>query len=294
MIRDKRVQFDFDIAFSNGGGLKGRAFRLDVDGDDIDDVALADYVVRDLRLLMVGEMRISNKSIIHEAHKRTSTPAGARFVDLSHTIEHGMITYKGLPAPLICDHLSREKSKTVYAPGTEFQIGRIDMVANTGTYIDSPFHRYADGADVADFDLDAITLVDAIVVRATGASDRAISHDAFEGLDVRGKAVLVNTGWDRHWRSDQYFEGHPFLTADAAAKLRDGGARLVGIDSFNIDDTADLTRAVHTTLLGAGIPIVEHLCRLGDVPTSGFRFSAVPPRVRGIGTFPVRAFAFRG
>jgi kynurenine formamidase len=289
MTRDKRVQFDFDIAFSNGGGLKGRAFRLDIEGEDIDDATLADYIVRDLRLLMVGEVRISNKSIIREAHKRSGT--SARFVDLSHTIEHGMITYKGLPAPLICDHLSREKSKGIYAPGTEFQIGRIDMVANTGTYIDSPFHRYADGADVADFDLDAIAHVDALVVRVAGSSSRAIPHGAFNGLDVRGKAVLVHTGWDRHWRQDQYFEGHPFLTADAAAHLRDAGARLVGIDSFNIDDTSDQTRAVHTTLLGAGIPIVEHLCRLGDVPTSGFRFSAVPPKVRGIGTFPVRAFA---
>jgi len=289
MTRDKRVQFDFDIAFSNGGGLTGRAFRLDIDDDDIDDAALAAYIVQDLRLLMVGEVRISNKSILREAHKRTAT--SARFVDLSHTIEHGMITYKGLPAPLICDHLSREKSKTVYAPGTEFQIGRIDMVANTGTYIDSPFHRYADGADVADFDLDAIGLVDALVVRVAGATSRAISHRAFDGLDVRGKAVLVHTGWDRHWRTDQYFENHPFLTADAAALLRDAGARLVGIDSFNIDDTADLERSVHTTLLGAGIPIVEHLCELQNVPASGLRFSAVPPKVRGMGTFPVRAFA---
>jgi kynurenine formamidase len=220
----------------------------------------------------------------------TTTPA-ARFIDLSHTIEDGMITYKGLPAPLICDHLSREASRAVYAPGTEFQIGRITMVANTGTYIDSPFHRYADGADIADFELAAIASLDGLVVDVTGMSGRAIGRSAFTALDVRGKAVLVRTGWDAHWRTDAYFEGHPFLTADAARHLRDAGARLVGIDSLNIDDTADAARPVHTTLLGAGIPIVEHLCNLGALPASGFRFSAVPPKVRGIGTFPVRAFA---
>ena len=130
-----------------------------------------------------------------------------------------------------------------------------------------------------------------VVVRVTGIRDRAIPRSVFSPLDVRGKAVLVHTGWDRHWRTDQYFEGHPFLTADAATFLRDAGATLVGIDSLNIDDATDGTRPVHTTLLGAGVPIVEHLCNLESVPVSGFRFSAVPPKVRGIGTFPVRAFA---
>ncbi len=295
MTGEKRVQFDFDIDFSNGGGINGRSFRLDIDGDDIDDDALADAIVRDLRLLMVGGVRIRNKKVIIEPHKRGASRAGAvrghRFVDLSHTIEDGMITYKGLPAPLICDHLSREQSRAHYAPGTEFQIGRITMVANTGTYIDSPFHRYADGADVADFELAGIAVLDAVVVCVTSRSSRAIARSAFAAFDVRGKAVLVHTGWDAHWRTDRYFEEHPFLTADAATFLRDAGARLVGIDSLNIDDIADTTRPVHTTLLGAGIPIVEHLCNLGAVPTSSFRFSAVPPKIRGIGTFPVRAFA---
>lgn len=294
-MSEKRVQFDFEIDFSNGGGLSGRAFRLDIDGDDIADETLADYIVRDLRLLMVSAVRIRNKTIIAEPHKRSvaivDTTEAQRFVDLSHTIEDGMITYKGFPAPLVCDHLSHAASRANYAPGTEFQIGRIEMVGNTGTYIDSPYHRYADGDDVADFALDAIAALDAVVVRVTGAKDRAIPRSAFAPFDVRGKAVLVHTGWDRHWRTDQYFERHPFLTADAATFLRDAGATLVGIDSLNIDDTADPTRPVHTTLLGAGIPIVEHLCQLDAVPVSGFRFSAVPPKVRGIGTFPVRAFA---
>jgi kynurenine formamidase len=294
-MSDKRVEFDFDISFANGGGLQGRRFRLDIDGDDIADAVLADYIVRDLRLLMVGGVRIRNKTIIDEAHKRSAidvaAPGDRRLIDLSHTIEDGMITYKGLPAPLICDHLSREQSRAIYAPGTEFQIGRITMVANTGTYIDSPFHRYADGSDVADFDLAAIALLRAVVVRVTGMSGRAIARNAFTAFDVRDKAVLVQTGWDAHWRTDRYFENHPFLTADAAAFLRDAGARLVGIDSLNIDDIADAARPVHTTLLGAGIPIVEHLCNLAALPVAGFRFSAVPPKVRGIGTFPVRAFA---
>ena len=294
-MTEKRVQFDFEVDFANGGGLAGHAFRLDIDGDDIADAALADAIVRDLRLLMVGAVRIRNKTIIAEPHKRgaavADAPGARRFVDLSHTIEDGMITYKGFPAPLVCDHLSHVASRAKYAPGTEFQIGRVEMVGNTGTYIDSPYHRYADGKDVAGLALDTIAALDAVVVRVTGIRDRAIPRSVFSPFDVRGKAVLVHTGWDRHWRTDQYFEGHPFLTADAATFLRDAGATLVGIDSLNIDDATDGTRPVHTTLLGAGVPIVEHLCNLESVPASGFRFSAVPPKVRRIGTFPVRAFA---
>jgi len=295
---DKRAQFDFDLEFLNGGGLQGQGFRLDIAGDDIDDRALADYIVRDLRLLMVGSVRIRNKTIIAEPHKRgesahaaAATGGGERLIDLSHTIEDGMITYKGLPAPLICDHLSRAQSREVYGGKAEFHIGKITMVANTGTYIDSPFHRYADGADIAALDLDSLAGQHAVVVRVTGMSGRAIPRDAFTALDVAGKAVLVHTGWDRHWRTDQYFEGHPFLSADAAGYLKQAGARLVGIDSMNIDDTADMYRPVHTTLLGAGIPIVEHLRGLEHLPLSGFRFTAVPAPVRAMGTFPVRAYA---
>jgi arylformamidase len=211
----------------------------------------------------------------------------ARFVDLSHTIEDGLVTYKGLPAPLICDYLSREQSRERYAPGVEFQIGRIDMVANTGTYLDSPFHRYAHGKDLSELPLSSLANLDAVVVRAAG---RAISRAAFAGLDVRGKAVLVHTGWDTHWATDRYFEGHPYLTADAAQHLADSGAVLVGIDSLNIDDTADGRRPVHSILLGRDIPVVEHLCRLQDLPEEGSRFFAVPVKVKAFGTFPVRAF----
>lgn len=209
-------------------------------------------------------------------------------IDVSHTIESGMITYRGLPAPLVCDFLSREASRRVYAPGVEFHIGKIEMVANTGTYLDAPFHRYADGLDVADLPIGRVADLPGLVVPA--ADGRAITMAAFAGLDVTGKAVLVRTGWDAHWRTDQYFEGHPFLTADAAAYLVRAGAALVGIDSLNIDDTADLARPVHSTLLGAGIPIVEHLTGLARLPESGFGFFAVPVKVKGLGTFPVRAF----
>jgi arylformamidase len=212
------------------------------------------------------------------------------FVDLSHTIEHGMTTYPGLPGPLICDFLSREASRGRYAPGVEFHIGRIDMVANTGTYLDSPFHRYADGKDLSALPLDSLAGLEAVVIRGLAAG-RAIDRAAFAGRPVGGKAVLVRTGWDVHWRTAAYLEGNPYLTADAAAYLVAEGAALVGIDSLNIDDIKDLERPVHSTLLAAEIPIVEHLCHLGQLPDAGFRFSAVPPKVAGFGTFPVRAFA---
>jgi arylformamidase len=214
-----------------------------------------------------------------------------KLIDLSHTIEDRMITYKGLPAPVICDYLSREQSREHYAEGTEFHIGKIEMVANTGTYIDSPFHRFPDGNDLSELELTSIAELEGIVVRATEMSVRAIGPELFEPLQIHGRAVLVHTGWDAHWRTDQYFEGHPFLTEDAASYLKQSGAALVGIDSMNIDDTADGRRPAHTILLGAGIPIVEHMCNLGQLPPSGFRFSAVPAKVKGMGTFPIRAYA---
>jgi arylformamidase len=223
------------------------------------------------------------------AHVPTSN--AARFIDLSHTIESGMITYKGLPAPLICDHLSREQSRSMYAPGTEFQIGRIEMVSNTGTYLDTPFHRYADGIDLSGLALESIAELPGVVVRIDASQGRAVDRAHFGAIEVHGRAVLVNTGWDRHWRTDQYFEDFPFLTERAAIYLRDAGAVLVGIDSHNIDDTSTDSRPVHTTLLRAGIPIVEHMTNLGALPLRGFHFTAVPPKISGMGTFPVRAHA---
>jgi len=215
----------------------------------------------------------------------------SRFIDLSHTISHGLLTYKGLPAPIICDFLSREQSRQHYAPGTEFQIGKIEMVANTGTYLDTPFHRYEDGQDLSQVKLKSMANLDGTVLRAKVREQRAIDAAAFERLKIKDRAVLIHTGWDRHWRTERYFEGHPFLTKDAAEFLADEGATLVGIDSYNIDDTADLTRPAHSILLGAGIPIIEHMCHLESLPRGRFKFFAVPPKIKGMGTFPVRAFA---
>jgi kynurenine formamidase len=209
-------------------------------------------------------------------------------IDVCHTIEHGMITYKGLPAPVITDYLSREDSRGRYAPGTEFHIGKIEMVANTGTYLDSPFHRYERGKDLAALDLYSLANLDGVVVRV---SEREITEKSFSEIEVRGKAVLVHTGWDKHWRKEEYSSGnHPFLTESAATYLAKNSAALVGIDSFNIDATHDGNRPAHSILLGHDIPIVEHLCGLGDLPDSGFKFFAVPVKVRRFGTFPVRAF----
>lgn len=211
------------------------------------------------------------------------------FYDLSHTITHGMTTFPGLPGPVICDFLSREASRGRYAPGVEFHIGRIDMVANTGTYVDSPFHRYADGVDLAGLALESLADLDTVVVDARGTE--AVDRRRFQGLRVEGRAVLVRTGWDAHWGTERYLSGNPFLTADAAAWLTDQGAALVGIDSLNIDDMSDKARPVHSTLLGAGIPIVEHLTGLDRLPAGALRFFAVPAKVAAFGTWPVRAFA---
>jgi arylformamidase len=214
-----------------------------------------------------------------------------RIVDLSHVIEHGMTTYPGLPGPHICDFWTREASAANYDDGSSFQIGRIDMVANTGTYVDSPFHRYADGADLANLPLQSLVNLPGLVVRQAAEEGIEIAVAAFAGCEVAGKAVLVHTGWDRHWRTDLYGVEHPFLTAEAAAWLVNNKAALVGIDSNNIDDTRVRARPVHTRLLGAAIPICEHMTGLDNLPDEGFRFSAVPPKVRGMGTFPVRAYA---
>ena len=202
-----------------------------------------------------------------------------------------MVTYKGLPAPHICDFWKREDTASNYEDGSTFQIGRIDMVANTGTYLDTPFHRYADGDDLAAVGLERLAGLDGLCVRSEGIE---AGTGLFEGLDVAGKAVLVHTGWDRHWRTDAYHSDHPFLAEAAARLLAERGAALVGIDSYNIDDTRTRCRPVHTILLGAGTLVVEHMTGLGALPGSGFRFTAAPPKVAGMGTFPVRAFAQLG
>ena len=210
-------------------------------------------------------------------------------IDVCHSIEDGMITYAGLPAPVLGDYLTREDSRQRYAPGTEFHIGKIEMVANTGTYLDTPFHRYARGKDLAQLDLYSVANLDGIVVHCRG--EREIDATRFSGVDVAGNAVLLHTGWDQHWRTEEYSSGnHPFLTTEGATYLAKHGAALVGIDSYNVDSTADGSRPVHSILLGHDIPVVEHLCGLGDLPDSGFKFFAVPVKIKRFGTFPVRAF----
>ncbi len=213
-----------------------------------------------------------------------------KLLDLSHTVEDGMVTYKGLPAPLICDYLSREASESHYAPDTSFHIGKIEMVANTGTYLDSPFHRYADGKDMSELSLESLADLDGVLIQAPPGR-RALDASFFRGRELKGKAVLVHTGWDRHWKTDAYFEVHPYLTEDAALFLKEADPALVGIDSLNIDDIEDLRRPVHSILLGAGILVVEHLCRLETLQGKSFTFFSVPVKVRRFGTFPVRAFA---
>jgi arylformamidase len=290
---ENRVKFDFEIFFTNGGSVKGEDFRLDIEGDDISDKVLADYIVQDMRLLMVGETRILNKTVFAEKHKRKPVNGSKEslFIDLSHTIENGLVTYKGLPAPVICDYLSREASKNFYEEGTQFQIGKIEMVSNTGTYLDCPFHRYENGKDLSEIMLESFTDLDGIVIRVPFEKTLSVTSDLLRNHEIRNRAVLIHTGWDKHWNTPAYYERHPYLTQDAAEYLRDCHVKLVGIDSHNIDNTQGKSRPVHTILLGSEILIVEHLCNLYLVPDDGFLFSAIPPKFKGVGTFPVRAMA---
>jgi arylformamidase len=215
----------------------------------------------------------------------------SRLIDLSHTIENGLVTYKGLPAPVICDFLSREESTKFYAEGTSFQIGKIEMVSNTGTYIDCPFHRFENGRDLNDTPLEHLAELKATILHIPFRERLDIHAGLFEALNLKDKAILIHTGWDMHWNTEKYYNNHPFLTEDAAICLKDKGVQLVGIDSHNIDDTSSDSRPVHTILLGAGILIVEHLCNLSSISDEDFIFSAIPPKFKGVGTFPVRAMA---
>jgi kynurenine formamidase len=298
-----RAEFDATVTFSNGGDLRARGFKLDLPRRALSDADLGDLLVRHLGLLMVDRVVIDNRRDVEEAHKgsRGVVEAGAAvaggersLVDLSHPISDGMVTYPGLPGPVIDEHLTREASRERYAPGTEFSIGRISMVANTGTYLDAPFHRFADGADLAELPLGRSADLEGVLVRVAGSNRRGVDREVLLPFDIRGRAVLIHTGWDRHFGTDEYAKDAPFLTGDGATWLAEQGAALVGIDSVNIDDTADMSRPAHTTLLEAGIPIVEHLRGLDRLPPTGFRFTAAPAPVRGMGTWPVRAFAIVG
>lgn len=302
---DYRAEFDADVRFLNGGALQTQGFRLDVPGPDVDDADLAARFVRHLGLLMVDRVTLSGVRVFEEAHKGSrgaldpaaaAAGGGRRLVELNHVVRAGMVTYPGLPAPEITPHLTRESSRSHYAEGTEFAIDRITLVGNTGTYLDSPFHRYPDGADLAGLPLDAVADLPATVVHLTGATAdrRGIDVAALAAVEVAGRAVLLHTGWDRHFGSEGYAHGAPFLTGEAARWLVGQGVRLVGIDSLNIDDAepgAGGHRPAHSALLAAGVPIVEHLTGLDQLPATGARFTAAPLRIAAFGTTPTRAFA---
>jgi arylformamidase len=213
------------------------------------------------------------------------------YVDLSHTIFNELETYQGLPAIHICDYWSREQSAERYIDGATFQIAKIEMVANTGTYIDFPFHRFEHGEDAADAPLGKLAEIPGIKIHVPYTQQRAITENFFKGIEVREKAVLVQTDWDAHWNTAAYHKGGPYLTEGAAHYLAEAGAVMVGIDAHNIDNTTVNARPVHTLLLSKGIYIVEHLTNLSNIPNEGFHFYAVPPKIKGVGSFPVRAMA---
>jgi len=297
-----RAHFDFDIRFANGGALSGTGFRLDLPSPDTSGDEISRLLVTHLGLALVDEVALRGLRIVEEPHRGSrgvdrapGTDDATRVVDLSHPIRAGLVTYPGLPAPTITPHLTREDSRARYAPGTEFAMDVIHMIGNTGTYIDSPFHRYADGSDLAGLDLSSLVGLRAEVFHledAWDASRRGIHSRMLADRDVNGAAVLLHTGWDSRFGRPEYGTGAPFLTGDAARWLIEAGAVLVGIDSVNIDDTdSGGERPAHSLLLGAGVHVVEHLTNLGELPPRGARFTAAPPAVEGFGTFPVRAFA---
>ncbi len=301
-MTDHRAIVDAAISFSNGGGIQVQGFRLDVPGTDVAHQEIESLLVAALGLIAATDVRLDSVVMVEEAHKGTrggprqpqamaAGDSATQLVDLSHVITAGMVTLPGLPGPEITPHLSREAAVKVYAPGTTFEIGRISMVANTGTYVDSPHHRFAGGVDLSGLSLDSLADVPAVVVKLRDAPAGGIGVEALAAYDVRGMAVLLETGDCERFGTPAYVEDASFLTRDGAGWLVEQGAALVGIDAANIDDMTDQTRPAHTILLDAGIPIAEHLTGLEAVPPRGARFFAVPPKVANFGTFPVRAFA---
>jgi arylformamidase len=302
-----RAVFDARVMFADGGGLNAVGFRVDVPGPDVTARQVGDLFLASLGLLLTDRVDIGGLRVVREQHRGTRAgpsapstggtaggPVRWRHVDLSHVISEGMTTYPGLPGPQITPHLTREASRATYASGTEFAIDRISMLGNTGTYLDSPFHRFADGADLAGLPLEVLADLPAVVVRTTGTGLQAVDVAALAAHDVTGRAVLLHTGGDVGWGAPGYARDAPHLTEAGARWLVEHQARLVGIDAVNIDDIGPRTagaRPAHTLLLAAGIPVVEHLTGLGQLPPHGARFTAVPPRVTGFGTFPVRAYA---
>ncbi|RZU66480.1 kynurenine formamidase [Microterricola gilva] len=326
-MTEYRASFDAVVTFVNGGDLVAHGFRLDLPSGEVSKQRLAELFVRHLGLTLVENVTLTNIETVREQHKGSrgipfadmlsealegsaladslaeqgATDAGTtgsaragRLVDLSHPIRAGLVTYPGLPAPVITPHLTREDSRNKYAPGTEFALDVITMIGNTGTYLDSPFHRYEGGVDLAGLTLDTLVDLPAEVFHLTDAGSRGIPAEVFFDRALAGSAVMLHTGWDRHFGNPEYALGAPYLTEAGARHLVEQGVALVGIDSLNIDDVEPESggaRPAHSLLLEAGIHVVEHLTGLGELPARGARVTAVPPKVEGFGTFPVRAFA---
>jgi arylformamidase len=298
-VTEYRAHFDAEVEFANGGRLTAEGFRLDLPDPDLSDAQIGELFVQHLGLALVSDVELRAVQIVAEPHKgsrgvattSTTAPSG-RLVDLSHTIAAGLVTYPGIPAPAINPHLTREDSRSHYAEGTEFAIDVITLAGNTGTYLDTPYHRYPGGADLADLDLETLVDLPLELFRLTDARERGIPAAVFYDRELGGKAVLLHTGWDRHFGTPAYAIGAPYLDREAAAYLIKEGVVLVGIDSINIDDAeTSRERPAHSQLLAAGVHVVEHLTNLADVPPTGARFTAVPPKVLQLGTFPVRAYA---
>ena len=302
-MTDYRAVFDARISFVNGGGLSAEGFRLDLPGRDSTEVDVARLLVQHLGLALVGDVRLSGLQIIEEQHRGSrgiptptaaQVPAGSRLVDLSHTIREGLVTLPGIPAPEISPLVTRKDAESRYAPGTTFVMDTISLPGNTGTYIDSAFHRYEGGADLAQLTLETLVDLPAEVFHLEDARERGIPASVFYDRDVRGKAVLLHTGRDRLFGTNGYAVDAPFLSEDGVHHLAEQGVSLVGIDSVNIDDmSADAAglRPAHSVFLASGIHVVEHMTNLGELPTSGASVTVVPPKVENFGTFPVRAFA---
>ncbi|MEU8815495.1 cyclase family protein [Actinoplanes sp. NPDC048796] len=291
-----RAEVTAAVTLTTGGGLRAEGLRVDVPHADVTTAEIEALLVRSLGLRDVERVELTGVRVFGEPASVAGEPGRGRtrFVELSHVIEAGMTTYPGLPGPAVSAHLTWADSRSRYAEGTEFSMERIEMVGQTGTYLDSPRHRYEGGTDLAGLPLERLADLPAVVVRTAGSGRRAVTVDDLEPLTVAGHAVLLHTGGDKGWGTPEYAAGAPYLTGEAAALLVERGAALVGIDAVNIDDIGDAAageRPAHTVLLAANIPIVEHLTGLENLPPHGARFTAAPPRITAVGTFPVRAYA---
>jgi len=212
-------------------------------------------------------------------------------IDLSHPIEDGMRVYPGLPSPRVGATLDHDASRPRYEGKAEFHLGEYALTGAAGTYLDSPFHRHRELGDLASLELARLVGLPGISLDHLGAAGPEPFATEVTDEELTGRAVVLRTGWSERWGTDSYWERGPFLTGHLIERLVGAPAAVVGIDLWNVDDVDDLTRPAHTELLRAGIPVVENLASVARLPRTGFRFTAVPPRIVGGSNFPVRAFA---